>query len=210
MNSFAERLRADLMTSRYRPGEWLKQADLEATYDANRFEVRIGLSELAAHRLLEHLPNRGYRVVNPTDREREELYEVRTYLETAAARRVAERATPQEIEEFAVLVDKFDAAAENQNQDWLAGVNLALHDQFYRMSGNELLATQIRELRERGVPGRTGAWNTTAAIKTSATDHREMLACLRRRDAEALAHVVYRHLNRWREYAQPIDGSPAK
>src|SRR5580700_1815865 len=109
MNSFAERLRADLLAARYRPGEWLKQADLESTYDVNRFEVRIGLSELAARRLLEHTPNRGYRVVNPTDRERDELYEVRTCLELAAARKIVVRAKAQEIEEFANLVLAFEA-----------------------------------------------------------------------------------------------------
>jgi DNA-binding GntR family transcriptional regulator len=204
MNTFAERLRSDLVAARYRPGEWLKQSDLETTYDANRFEVRIGLSELAARRLLEHLPNRGYRVVNPTDREREELYEVRTCLELAAARKIVVRAKPQEIEEFAKLVLSFEAAIETANQARLADLNFALHDQFYRMSGNDLLATHIRELRESGVPGRTGSWSTTTAIRTSALDHHDMLECLRRQDAEGLAHVIYRHLYRWREYAQPV------
>ncbi len=26
---------------------------------------------------------------------------------------------------------------------------------------------------------------------------------LKRRDAEGLAHIVYRHLNRWREFTKP-------
>jgi hypothetical protein len=30
-----------------------------------------------------------------------------------------------------------------------------------------------------------------------------MLDMLKRRDAEGLAHIVYRHLNRWREFSRP-------
>src|SRR5579883_432009 len=89
--SFSERLREDLLAGQYRPGEWLKQVDLETHYGVNRFEVRIALSELAARHLLDHFPNRGYRVANPTGRQREELYEVRTLLETSAARTAAVR-----------------------------------------------------------------------------------------------------------------------
>ena len=39
--SFSAALTADLLAGKYSPGEWLKQSDLEANYNANRFEVRI-------------------------------------------------------------------------------------------------------------------------------------------------------------------------
>ncbi|HYE49514.1 MAG TPA: GntR family transcriptional regulator [Azospirillaceae bacterium] len=201
---FSDRLRADLMAGKYRPGEWLKQIDLENTYGANRFEVRIALSELAARHLLEHLPNRGYRVANPTDREREELYEVRSILEMAAARKIVARATAEDVDAFAALVQRFDDAVENGGPVPLQEINFDLHDTFYRMCGNDMLAQQIRELRERGVPGRGGSWRTVTAVRTSSLDHREMLEMLRRRDPEGLAHVIYRHLYRWREYSQPV------
>ena len=43
--------------------------------------------------LLEHLPNRGYKVRTHSQEEREQLYEVRTLLEVAACRLVVLRAT---------------------------------------------------------------------------------------------------------------------
>lgn len=196
---FAERLRADLLAGRYRPGEWLKQADLENQYGANRFEVRIALSELAARHLIDHFPNRGYRVANPTDRQREELYEVRTILETSAARLAATRASPDDIDQFERLVREFDAAIESGGRGELVRSNFRLHDHFCSMAGNQLLAAQIRELRERGHPRISGGWETVAAIRTSSADHFDMLEMLRRRDPDGLVHVVYRHLNRWRK-----------
>lgn len=204
--SFNEELRADLLRGRFRAGEWLKQADLENLYKANRFEVRIALSELAARHLLEHIPNRGYRVANPTDGQREQLYETRTILETAAARLVVTRISDADIEAFGMLVYEFERAMEKGGGAKLRELNFELHDKLYRASGNDLLADQIRDLRERGAPGHaSGTWNRVAGIRASNTDHMEMLEMLKRRDGEGLAHSVYRHLNRWREFVPGED-----
>src|SRR5688572_20455692 len=91
--SFSVALTADLLAGKYSPGEWLKQADLEATYNVNRFEVRIALAELSVRGLLEHLPNRGYRVCKHTAQDWELLLELRSLLEVAACRLVVQRAS---------------------------------------------------------------------------------------------------------------------
>ncbi|MFX7090787.1 GntR family transcriptional regulator, partial [Acinetobacter baumannii] len=49
----------------YRPGEWLRQIDLEERFGAKRFDVRSALSELAVRGTVEHIVNRGYRVAVP-------------------------------------------------------------------------------------------------------------------------------------------------
>lgn len=204
---FSDALTADLLAGKYSPGEWLKQADLEAAYNVNRFEVRIALAELSVRGLLEHLPNRGYRVCNHSHEEREHLYEVRTLLEAAASRLVVQRATEAQIAEFERLVKLFDEAVESRGQDEMRTINYELHNHFYSMSGNPLLAAQINDLRQRGIPGRRGLWDTAKSLKTSNADHFEMLDMLKRRDADGLAAVIYRHLNRWRKYSKPINAA---
>ncbi len=204
---FSEALTSDLLAGKYSPGEWLKQADLESTYGVNRFEVRIALAELSVRGLLEHLPNRGYRVCNHSDEEREQLYEVRTLLEVAASRLVVQRASAEQIAGFERLVGLFDAAIEAGSRDNMRELNYQLHNHFYSMSGNALLASEINEMRQRGIPGRRGLWDTMKSVKSSNADHFEMLEMLKRRDADGLAAVVYRHLNRWRKYAKPISSS---
>lgn len=204
---FSEALTADLLAGKYSPGEWLKQADLEAAYNVNRFEVRIALAELSVRGLLEHLPNRGYRVCNHSHEEREHLYEVRTLLEVAASRLVVQRATEAQIAQFERLVREFDEAIESSGRDRMRAINYELHNQFYSMSGNPVLAAQINDLRQRGIPGRRGLWDTAKSLKASNADHYEMLDMLKRRDADGLAAVIYRHLNRWRKYSKPIAAS---
>lgn len=201
----ATRIQNDILSESFRPGEWLKQADIESHYKANRFEVRIALSTLAAQHLIDHIPNKGYRVINPSDRERVELYEVRTILETAAARMVIQKATQDDINILAQMVEEFTAAIDTHTTQELIKLNMKFHDRLYRLCGNSLLADQIQSLRQRGIPGRGGVWDSRAGIKASNDDHLLMIEALRNGDAEALVYVVYRHLNRWKEYARPSE-----
>lgn len=204
--SVKDRLQADILSGKFRPGEWLKQVDIEAAYDANRFEVRIALSQMAARHLIDHVPNRGYRVINPSDRERADLYEVRTILETGAARLVAQRVTEDDIADLSTLVDEFSSAIDDMSMQDLFRINIAFHDRFYQICGNPLLVAQIQELRERGIPGRRGAWDTIAGRRASRDDHARMVEMLRKKDADGLCYVIYSHLNRWREFTRPDTG----
>ncbi|SDE67239.1 GntR family transcriptional regulator [Kordiimonas lacus] len=203
-NGVAQQLQADILSEYFRPGEWLKQADIENRYNANRFEVRMALSALAAKHLIDHVPNRGYRVINPSDRERAELYEVRTILETAAGRLAMQKCTDDDVAELGQMVEDFEAAINTASRAELIELNMAFHNKFYSLGGNDLLITQIRELRDRGLPGREGGWETVASLRASNEDHRQMVEMLRRKDADGLNYTIYRHLNRWREFSKPV------
>ena len=200
-NGVDQQLQADILNNHYRPGEWLKQADIENRYNANRFEVRIALSTLAAKHLIDHIPNRGYKVINPSDKERSELYEVRTVLETAAGRVAIQKCTDEEVAELSLLVDQFEDAIDTKSKNDLVQLNMQFHDRFNAIGGNQLLIEQIRGLRERGIPGRTSSWVTVAAMRASNEDHRQMVEMLRNRDTEGMSYTIYRHLNRWREFS---------
>lgn len=199
----AKLLRRDILSGEFHAGEWLKQADIEDKYDANRFEVRMALSELSARKIIEHTPNRGYRVIKPTDKEREELFEVRTVLEVAASKLAIRHATDSDINALEMLVEEFEEAIETKGKDELLAINVKFHETFYALSKNNLLSQQITELRDRGTPGRQGGWDKLIAIRTSSNDHRQMVEMLKKRDAEGMASIVYIHLNRWREYSSP-------
>ncbi|MBX9898043.1 MAG: GntR family transcriptional regulator [Qipengyuania sp.] len=197
------RIEADLLAGHFRPGEWLKQADIEASYAANRFDVRMALLDLKARCLVEQIPNRGFRVVNLSEREREDLVETRIILETAAARLAAERIPTETIDELAEIVGEFEVQIPIADLNVLRALNGRFHDLLYQSSGNELLASEIKALRERGLPGLRGGaltWRTMAGISQSNEDHVAMITLLRARDGDGLAEVIRNHLSIWRSH----------
>lgn len=196
--SLVSRLEADLLGGVFRPGEWLKQTDIETNYDAHRFDVRMALLDLKTRQLLEHVPNRGYRVANLSQQDREELIEARTVLEVAAARRVVERATDMDVIELDQIVAEFDANMEDADLPLLRTLNAKFHDRLYSICGNRVLMEEIKALRHRGLPGVRG-WRASSAIQRSNRDHAEMVDMIRARNADGLVQSIERHLNRWRE-----------
>ncbi len=200
--SLVARIEADLIGGNFRPGEWLKQADVEELYDSNRFDVRMALLDLKARRLIEHIPNRGFRVINLSEREREDLFETRVILETAAARLAASRISEETIAELDAILLAFRDCMETADQDHLRALNGQFHDLLYQSSGNAVLAEEIKALRQRGLPGTRGGlrWRTMAGIQHSHDEHVKMIELLRARDGEALAATIDEHLNGWRRY----------
>ncbi|MFV3131114.1 GntR family transcriptional regulator [Niveispirillum sp. KHB5.9] len=196
--SLVSRLEADLLGGVFRPGEWLKQTDIETNYEAHRFDVRMALLDLKTRQLLEHVPNRGYRVASLSQQDREELIEARTVLEVAAARRVVERATEEDLVELDALVAEFEANMADADLPLLRSLNAKFHDRLYAICGNRVLMEEIKALRHRGLPGVRG-WRATSSIQRSNRDHGEMIAMIRARNADGLVQTIETHLNRWRE-----------
>lgn len=202
-------LEADLLAGVYRPGEWLKQADIENTYQAHRFDVRMALLDLKTRHLIEHVRNRGYRVINPTEREREDLIQTRTILETAAIRLVVQNVTREDLDDLKRLVAEFGDNIANGDLNLLREINARFHERLYRICGNEILTGEIKALKQRGLPG-ARTWRNFNGIQRSHDDHREMIKLLAKKDADKLADLVTRHLSHWRAdpHAKLADSSP--
>ena len=85
-----ERLRADVLACRLRPGARLKTADLCQSLSVNLSAVREALSRLTAEGLVEAEPQRGFRVAGLSPAELLDLTEVRINIEQLALVRAME------------------------------------------------------------------------------------------------------------------------
>lgn len=197
----ASALEADLLSGVYRPGEWLKQADIENTYQAHRFDVRMALLDLKTRHLIEHVRNRGYRVINPTEREREDLIQTRIILETAAIRLVAQKVKREDLDELKKIVAEFGESIANGDLNLLREINTRFHERLYQVCGNEVLIGEIKALKQRGLPG-ARTWRNFGGIQRSHEDHKEMVKLLAKKDGEKLADLIGNHLSHWRNDPQ--------
>ncbi|MFT4054744.1 MAG: GntR family transcriptional regulator [Novosphingobium sp.] len=189
------RMEEDLLSGHFRPGEWLKQADIEERYEANRFDVRMALKDLSARRMLEHLPNRGYRVSSLSDKERSDLLDTRAILERAAMALAARNVTSQDLADLREILDSFAANMLSGDLVYLRQLNAVFHDRLYAICGNAVLEEQIQALRHRAQNGFRGGWRTVESIGRSHDDHVQMFNLLEAGDGEGLVRLVDRHLH---------------
>lgn len=180
----------------YRPGEWLRQIDLEERFGATRFDVRTALNVLVARRILEHVPNRGYRVCDLDEASVKALRSVRAILEMAAIREVAARIDASTLKELQRLADRFAASVENGTPAERAAINSELHNLTYGACGNPILQELIHELRDRASGLSITLLPSQEALRRSAADHQRLIEALKRRDAGAAAAIIESHILR--------------
>ena len=91
----SDEIRRDIIFGVLAPGTRITEASLAAKYGSSRVPVREALRTLAAEGFVESRPYAGSTVANIPVDEAEDLFAVREVVESATARRAAERAARQ-------------------------------------------------------------------------------------------------------------------
>jgi DNA-binding GntR family transcriptional regulator len=178
----------------YRPGEWLRLIDLEAQFDAKRFDLRAALTELALRQTLEHVPNRGFRVAVPDWQRHRDMLLVRVLLEVEAAVTALPQIDAAALALLEAKADAFDLAVEAGSTTSQSTTNLDFHDTLYRFGPNQSLVEMVVETRDRARLWPMVLWPSVSALRRSAEGHRLILVTLHRRDAAGLAESVRAHI----------------
>ncbi|BCB17568.1 GntR family transcriptional regulator [Bosea sp. ANAM02] len=178
----------------FRPGEWLRQIDLEERFQATRFDVRSALDELAVRKTIEHVPNRGYRVAEVDLKTYEEILATRVILERATVEGVVARIDATAIARLDELAAQFSAAVTTGSRTEQSEINRAFHQFMYSFCGNAVLEEMIWSLRDRGRGSQITVWSSHELLQKSDREHRAMMAALKARDAGALAALIATHI----------------
>lgn len=182
-------LKSWLIDARLAPGEVLSEVDLAARCQTSRTPVRESFSRLAQDGWLKRIPRKGYLVAPISIRDLVELYEYRKVLESFAAERVAQSATPQVVDELEQIV-----AVEKQGESHVAEIleaNGRFHLRLAELAANGRVASQVAlvlcyvkrldTICTQSVPGWIG--------------HHEILGALRERQPEAARRAMARHID---------------
>ncbi|MBD3846178.1 GntR family transcriptional regulator [Bosea sp. SSUT16] len=199
-NAIAEAIRLRM----YRPGEWLRQIDLEERFEATRFDVRGALDELTARKTIEHVPNRGYRVAEIDMKTYQEIVAIRVMLETAAAERAVARIDEAGIARLDELAAQFSAAVLTGSRTEQSEINHAFHQLMYSFCGNAVLQETIWALRDRGRGSRITVWSSHESLLRSDREHYAMMEALKARDAGRLAALVATHVAKGATLVPPL------
>ncbi len=188
-----DRIREHILEGQYFPGQWLKQAELESSYDASRSEVRAALSSLSERGIVQYVKNRGFRIFNRAPEEIQEIVEMIVVLESAAAQSIIVKSEPQDIAELEELAHKFDSLISTASHAELRLTNYRFHDKLNSLCGNKLIAQTIRNLRECCVSGPFERYTTFSGLQESSREHFDIIAAIKSQDNDKLENLLRQH-----------------
>lgn len=135
------RLSREILSGNTDPGERLVEEQLTRRFGISRAPLREALRLLAQQGLVEHVPRRGVRVATLSDRDVEELYEVRDVLERHALTSALPPAPEVDMSPLAEAVEVMRVADRVGDRLEVANAHRSFHVALVALAGNRQPAT---------------------------------------------------------------------
>jgi DNA-binding GntR family transcriptional regulator len=189
----ADALRAAIVAGDMTPGEVYSAPTLAERFGVSATPVREAMLDLAKQGLIEVIPNKGFQVTRVTDRELDEITEIRLLLEPPAAAKAALHATPTDVAELTRLAREVVDAARDGDLIAHVEADRAFHGRLLELSGNHRLVEIVYDLRDRTRLYGLAHLAEHGASKTI-EEHLTMCEHVAARNSEALADLVRTHI----------------
>lgn len=187
-------LRAALVDGELVPGEIYSGPALGDRFGVSATPVREAMQQLALEGAVECLPNRGFRVLSRTPRERAELAEVRALLEVPVMLRLARSVPAPAWEALRPAAAATAEAAAAGDVPGYAEADRAFHREVLALAGNDQLVQVADELHRRAqwpLPG--AARIRRADLVADAAEHAALLEALAAGDLPVVESLVREH-----------------
>jgi DNA-binding GntR family transcriptional regulator len=191
------RIEEAIVQGMFKGGEKLNEAELCRALGVSRGSVREALRELETSGVLVSVPYRGTFVKEWTTRSVWELYTLRATLEEFAVELAVERATDEDIEGLAELVETMNQAARENDAAELVEIDLQFHERLHEMTGHRLLIQQLQSLGGQTrvfIIATKAYYSPFASLEEAAASHNPILHALRARDAGLAREAIHEHI----------------
>jgi DNA-binding GntR family transcriptional regulator len=201
-------LKDGILYGRYAPGQRLIEADLTRELGVSRGPLREAFRKLTAEGLVESVPNRGAIVRRLSHRETQELFQIRSALESLAARLAAQRidlpGVRARFEEAIAPIwsDEPRSAALNYLNE-----NRIFHQAVSDTSGNEQLAALCRQMQLPLIMFQLSGALTPETLARSNEEHRAIAKAILLGDGTGAANAMQAHLDRAHRFADELPKS---
>ncbi len=190
-----EVVRSALLAGDMVPGRIYSANSLAAQLGVSNSPVREAMMELAGKGLLEVVPNRGFRVVEMTDADRQEVYNLRLMVEVPAVVEVARQGLAADDEpELRRLLEQVLAAADSGNLRNYLDADQSLHMRIVALLGNRRLYGIVENLRDQSRVRGSYRLTERGMLAQSAQEHIPIVEALIAGDAGAVQSLMVKHL----------------
>lgn len=133
------KLQEDILTGEFKPGQKIIEQQLCGKYGVSRTPLREALRQLETDGLVEYILNRGYFVVGMTDRDFEDMFELRKAYEVQAVIWAIERITEEEMEALEETFEFMEFYSMRSDTEKMLVINAGFHQIIYEASKNRML-----------------------------------------------------------------------
>ncbi|MDC7245289.1 MAG: GntR family transcriptional regulator [Sphaerochaetaceae bacterium] len=206
-------LKEQIVANEYEPHQFIQIDHLAELFGVSATPVREALVRLESDGLVALIPNRGAQITGFTDKDIENIWEMRRLLEPAAARMSLERITDKEIENLENKIESLQS--KPFDHELYTETDKLLHELFYIHLENDLLIDAIKKVHDMSERLRYFAEGSSQnthdqIIRDVISEHIGILSKLKERNCEELMATLTSHLENGEKRALNARAESAK
>lgn len=191
-------IRQAIQNGKFAGGDRIREVEICTLAKVSRTSVRQALALLAAEGFVELRPNRGAVVIDWTDDNLLEIFDLRAMLEGYGASLAALRASEVEVRQMRREAEVFDAltrSAGESDMRLIAESNNRLHLLILDAGKNRRLASMLVAVIHIPLVKQTFAKYTRASLERSAQQHHELVSAIESGDAVWAEAAMRAHIH---------------
>ncbi len=194
-----ESLKRSILHGKIKAGQRLIEEQFAHQIGISRTPVREAFHKLERDELVTRLPKGGFAVRKFTKEDVEEIFGIRSALESYAAYLATLHITPDKISILEKKVDESEDALKSGDTDKVVQAHTEFHNLLYKTCKSKKLAEMINNFSDYFYRYRSALLQTKGGFHYSLEDHRQMLAAMKKKNPALVERLVRKHLARGKE-----------
>jgi DNA-binding GntR family transcriptional regulator len=191
----AESLRAALVSGRMVPGTTYSIPALAEQFGVSATPVREAMLDLVNEGIMSAVPNKGFRVVELSDAELDQITELRRLLEVPTVGDLAGAIDRAALRRLRALADAVSDAARRGDVVGYVEADRELHLALLAEAGNPRLVEMVGRLRDQSRLYGLEQLAADGVLVDSAAEHMRLIDALESGDRRAAERVMAHHLD---------------
>ena len=188
------RIRDDILSGNYTPGEELKEATLGKQLGVSRTPVREAIRMLELEGLVVMVPRKGAEVAKITVKDLKDALEVRMTIDSLSVKLACERIDEEEKVEIRQACVAFREAVKSKDVKAIVEGDERFHNTIYRASKNQKLITIAMNLREQVYRYRFEYVKDFSYHENLIREHDQITEAILKGDVETAQKIMKEHI----------------
>ena len=187
-------LRQGILKGELEPGERLMEVQLANRLGVSRTPIREAIRKLELEGLVVMIPRKGAEVAKISEKNLQDVLELRCALEELAIELACERISEDMLKELDRMFIEFQNGIRNVDLTVIAELDEKFHDVIYEATQNQKLIQMNNNLREQMYRYRLEYIKDANKREAIVEDHRLILEALKNKDVETARKAVRDHI----------------
>lgn len=188
------RIRRSIIRGEFPFASSLSETELARKLAVSKTPVREALRRLGQEGLIVATPHKGAVVASLTLEDLEEIYLMRSRLESLAARFAAERQIPEDAKALAAVVEELEVRTSAADTEAIRQLNIRLHQLIWQASHTTRLTQVLMNLQDYVEMSRSALLWQPRGAEVLLEEHVSIVRAVLDRDPERAEQMVVRHI----------------